>query len=437
MRRIRPHTPLTNEKGVTIALVAILMTVLVMFVALAVDLGHLYVARNELQNAADAGALAGAHELYVGSNATLVNEGANQIAHDAAIANQSEKLAVEVNWTDGNEGDVQRGHWSFANETFTPNSSLAPVDLVGVTTAELDANTDFINAVQVTARRQGTPVASFFAGIFGLDSFIMSAQATAYIGFAGTLQPGEVDQPIAICQESITTATGTYDCSIGRFINSGQDVTNNESGGWTSLDQNNPCTGGTNAQEVRSLVRCSGDSLAPSVTINEPIATTGGQVESAFQKLYDCWSSTKKDIEPWEMYLPVVECSGNNITTCQTLTGMVKIKVIWMNDNVNVNNPRVEDMPQRMAADGPDGQEIVWESSDAMDPTDPFSIWESFANTFNLHNVMGTGDELGPDPAPFQQKAIYFLPSCEKQEQKGLTGGRNFGILAKIPVLVD
>ena len=79
MRRIRPHTPLINEKGVTIVLVAILMTVLVMFVALAVDLGHLYVARNELQNAADAGALAGAHELYVGSNATLVNEGANQI----------------------------------------------------------------------------------------------------------------------------------------------------------------------------------------------------------------------------------------------------------------------------------------------------------------------------------------------------------------------
>ena len=82
MRCIRLHTPLTNEKGVTIVLVAILMVVLVMFVAIAVDLGHLYVARNELQNAADAGALAGARMLYIDGNATLVNEGANQTAYD-------------------------------------------------------------------------------------------------------------------------------------------------------------------------------------------------------------------------------------------------------------------------------------------------------------------------------------------------------------------
>jgi len=430
MRRLRPHTPLINENGVTIVLVAILMTVLVMFVALAVDLGHLYVARNELQNAADAGALAGAHELYVGSNATLVNEGANQIAYDAAVANQSEKVAVEVNWTSGNEGDVQRGHWSFATGTFTPNGSLAPVDLVGVSTADLDNDPNFINAVQVTARRQGTPVESFFAGIFGLDSFIMSARATAYIGFAGTLEPGEVDQPIAICEDSILNPQNQYDCSIGRFINSGQNEDNNESGGWTSLEQEGACTGGTNAQEVRSLVRCSGTSSAPSVTLGKPIATTGGQVESAFQKLYDCWKgNTDGGIRPWNMYLPVVECDGNNITTCQTLVGMVNINLIWMNDAVNVNNPKMEDMPQHMEADTSSGSK-TW---DIDSNKSPLENWKSFAQTFELHNVLQSDD----DYAPFQQKAIYFLPSCEKQEQKGLTGGRNFGILAKIPVLVD
>lgn len=432
MQNLKPYNPLSNEKGVTIVLVAILMVVLVMFVALAVDLGHLYVARNELQNAADAGALAGARVLYIDGNTTIVNEGANQEAYDAATANRSENEDVEVNWTTGNEGDVQRGHWSFADGgSFTPNASLAAVNLVGVSTAELDANTDFINAVQVTARRQNQPVASFFAAIFGFDSFIMEARATAYIGFAGTLRPGDVDQPIAICEDSILNADNEYDCSIGRMINSGQDVDNNESGGWTSLEQDGACTGGTNAQEVKGLVTCSGSSPHPSVNLGEPIATTGGQVESAFQKLYDCWKENTNGTIPWEMFLPVVTCDNNNITTCQELVGAVHLQILWINDAVNVNNPKLEDVPVSMDATTLAGNTISWIRPAGV--TDPLAIWQDFAQTFNLRNVAQSDNPY----APFQQKAIYFLPSCEVHAQKGLTGGKNFGILAEVPVLVD
>jgi hypothetical protein len=275
-------------------------------------------------------------------------------------------------------------------------------------------------------RRQGTPVASFFAGIFGLDSFVMSARATAYIGFAGTLQPGEIDQPIAICEESILNSMNQYDCSIGRMINSGQEVDNNESGGWTSLEQDGACTGGTNAQEVRGLVNCSGTSASPAVELGKPIATTGGQVETAFQKLYDCWKANSNGgTVPWEMYLPVVECDGNNITTCQPLVGAVKLKVIWINDAVNVNNPKPEDMPQTMTAG-----ETSWS---APANTAPLDVWADFAQHFNLRNVVQSDNPF----APFQQKAIYFLPDCEPHDLKGLTGGKNFGILAEVPVLVD
>jgi len=418
--------PFSNDRGVTIPLVAILMVVLVMFVALAVDLGHLYVARNELQNAADAGALAGAHDLYLSGNVTLVNDGANQVAYEAAVANMSQNLAVEVNWTEGNDGDVQRGHWSFATETFTPNNSLVPVNLVGVSTEDLDNDPDFINAVQVTVRRQTTPVESFFAGIFGIDEFVMSARATGYIGFAGTLQPGEIEQPIAICEDSILK-DGKYQCNIGRMINSGQDVENNETGGWTSLEQDGACTGGTNAQEVKGLVNCSNTSTAPSVELGKPIATTGGQVESAFKELYDCWKIKSEDgTKPWEMLLPVVTCDGNNITTCQPLVGAVKLKVIWINDAVNVNNPKPEDMPHVMNFETSAG-DAYWEA----DPNQtPLQIWQDFVAAYNLQNV------ADGSTAPFQQKAIYFLPSCDEAEIKGVTGGKNFGILAKIPVLV-
>ena len=56
--------------------------------------------------------------------------------------------------------------------------------------------------------------------------------------------------------------------------------------------------------------------------------------------------------------------------------------------------------------------------------------WQSFVNHFGLKNV----DDLYAD---YAKKSIYFLPSCEPQEAAGLAGGENYGILAKIPVLVE
>ena len=191
-----------DQQGAAAIFVALVIIPLIAFAALAIDIGHLYGVRNELQNGSDAGALAGARNLYNDSG-TLVNVGANQIAYDTATANKSEKVAVEVNDPNSNSGDVQRGHWSFATRTFTPNASTAPVDLWDVTTAELDADPNFINAVRVVTRRSATPATSFFAKIFLPDDFRLSTDAVAYIGFAGTLPPGEADQPIAICGQSL------------------------------------------------------------------------------------------------------------------------------------------------------------------------------------------------------------------------------------------
>ena len=95
------------------------------------------------------------------------------------------------------------------------------MDLWGVSDEELDNNTNFTNAVKVTTRREATPIVAFFARIFGIENFQRTATAVAYIGFAGTLTPEDVDQPIAICKDSILI-DGEYSCNIGRMINSGQ-----------------------------------------------------------------------------------------------------------------------------------------------------------------------------------------------------------------------
>ena len=65
------------------------------------------------------------------------------------------------------------------------------------------------------------------------------------------------------------------------------------------------------------------------------------------------------------------------------------------------------------------------------------SCWQDFtaSTSFNLQTWDGV-DPAALSPSDLQ-KTMYFLPTCEPQEPKGVTGGENFGILADIPVLVD
>jgi hypothetical protein len=408
---------LKNQTGAVLIKFVLFLPILIGMVAMAFDVVRLAVAKNELQNAADAGALAATRFLYNDSG-TSVNTGANQIGYDAATANKSQNLPVEVDWSGGNSGDVERGHWSFGMGAlprgFTPNGSTAPVSLWNVSTETLDANPNFINAVRVTARRESTPILSYFARIFNIDSWGMNTSAIAYIGFAGRLLPGDVDQPIAICEDSLLIG-GNYSCSIGRMINSGRDTQTNETGGWTSFNQDDACTGGTNAQEVKGLVSCNNDGNPDGLQLGVPMATNGGDIQSAFSKLRDCWTNQTGQSEIWNLTLPVVTCPSNNVGTCEVLVGAVNLNVVWITGAGE--DPGFNAAPYQMGG---------WSSSD----TDGQVRWNSFVNHFNLQNADGTS-------APYAKKSIYFLPDCSPHELAGGTGGRNFGILAKIPVLVD
>ncbi len=409
--RFQLYSGLKDERGAVAIIIAISIVMLISFGALAVDLGHLYVVRNELQDAADAGALAGARFLY--NEDGTVNEGANQIAYSAAIANTSEGKAVEVNWSGGNGDDVQRGHWSFAARTFTPNSSLDPVVLWGKSTEDLDNDPNFINAVRVKTRRETSPASSFFAKILGYQNFVKSAEAIAYIGFAGTLPPHDVDQPIVICRDSILDENGAYQCSIGRMINSGESISSSETGGWTDFNQEgNPCQGGTNAPAVRSLICSEGNPYT--IYLGKVMATNGGEIQSAFNDLIRCWEDTTGKIVPWNLTLPVVTCPGNNVGTCETVVGAVNINILWITGAGE--DPDYTNAPTQMED---------WSSTDPSGEV----RWNSFVTHFNLQNVDGS-------PAPYAKKSIYFKPDCELHEPTGTTGGENFGVLAKIPVLV-
>ena len=424
---------LKDEQGVTAIVVALVLLLLIGFAALAIDIGHLCVARAELQNAADAGALAGARILYI-DDGTAVDEASNQEAYDAATANNSEDVAVEVNWTGGNEGDVQRGHWSFGlsdlDRGFYANSSLDPVNLWDVSDEELDANLNFINAVRVVTRRQATPVASFFAKVFGHESFELSAEAVAYIGFAGTLEQGDVDQPIAICEESITIGD-EFSCNIGRMLNSGSDTATHNTAAWTNYSQ--PCNTAS-ASDMAALV-CSGGN-PDSIVAGTDMGATGGVQQSTFDAMRQCWINGANDLngdgyretpidsepdgipdQPWNVTLSVISCPGNNVSNCTEMTGIVNLNIVWMTE---AGTPDWEDAPTKMG---------IWEYPANADNTNGQERWQNFVETFNLKNV-------DDQPAPYAKKSIYFLPDCTKHKPLGGTGGNNYGVLADRPVLV-
>ena len=404
-----------EQRGVIAIVVALLFLGLIGVAALAIDVVHLFLVKNELQNAADAGSLAGARFLYQ-DDGLSVNENTNQIAYQAAVANGSEGSPVDVNWSGGNSGDVERGHWSFSTRMFTPNASLQPVPLWDVTSEELDANDNFVNAIRVTARRQATPVTSIFARIFGYESFSPAAEAIAYIGYAGTLTPGEAEQPLVICKETLLE-NGHYSCSIGRKMSMGEQVPGQETGGWSDFTQDNPCFNGVAFPTIRPLV-CGGGNPG-SILRSRQIATSGGDIPGLFDPMRACWESATGRLTPWMVTLPVIDCPGNTVDSCATVAGAVTLNIVWMTGG----------------ADDPTYSDAPWVMDNPLTGTRWFSNhpngqvrWDSFVQSFNLQNLDGS-------PTDYAAKSIYFLPDCTNHQPTGRTGGENFGVLAKIPVL--
>lgn len=87
--------PDRRERGQVLVLVAICLMLLILFVGLAVDVGYWYGQRRHMQNAADAGALAGAWEICFGSRANVTSA-----AVSYAVSNGADPDMVEVTLTD-------------------------------------------------------------------------------------------------------------------------------------------------------------------------------------------------------------------------------------------------------------------------------------------------------------------------------------------------
>jgi len=140
---------LKEEKGTILTLVGVSFFFLMSLYALVVDLGHIFVTRAELQNAADSAALASVVELRNGISA------ARQKALDFGQAHVVAGSLIGIA-----ASDILFGHYD-------------------LTTNQFQANINPTNAVQVTARRtEGAPsgpLGLFFARFF--NQYFSNVQA--------------------------------------------------------------------------------------------------------------------------------------------------------------------------------------------------------------------------------------------------------------------
>lgn len=192
-----------RERGVVAIIVALSLAVLVGFAGIVLDLGHLFVNKTELQNAADACALAAANQLVCDPTdeecpiAFLQDAEAAGTFVAARNTNDFQDKAVTIN-----AGDV-RFHTDVG-----PNSAFLPV-------GSADTNSKF---AMCTAR--SAPIAPWFMKVLAnFAPLVVQAQAVA------TLAPGQTacnSSPIGVCAKSDTKPFGFTDGEwiISKFNNS-------------------------------------------------------------------------------------------------------------------------------------------------------------------------------------------------------------------------
>ena len=226
-----------TQRGSVSLMVAFLLPVLIGLAALAIDLVYLQVVRNEMQNDADAAALAGAGYFFDGTNATP----------NWTLASQKAQTAITRNTADGaalTTGTVATGYWNLVD---TPKVLQA----LPMVPKAYDAP-----AIQVTvakaASTNGGEVPTFFARYWGIVSRPMQATAVAGLASPNSILPGGVF-PMAIAQclydnywnFNTTPAGPKLDPATGKpyifKIGSAYNYATCASGEWTSLliDSNN------------------------------------------------------------------------------------------------------------------------------------------------------------------------------------------------------
>lgn len=270
----------TSRRGATIVLVAILMTVLIGFAGIAIDMSRLYVMRAQLQTTADATAIAGIVE---------VNDKRPTNAPTAALV-YSPPNAVERQTPTMTASNVEGGSWNFATNTFTPLASWTDPTL---------------NAVRTTATYTGSYT---LARVFGVTTKTVQARAVAALGFVSTtsclrpwavsyqtllniLYPPAGSKPVSynLTPTDIQTLSSiTYPADTIRLLASQSNPLT--PGNIDAVQVNDPWNG--NSSYKNAISGCSNMDIGPGTWLNADPGEGGGQTKGALKTFCDANGGT-------------------------------------------------------------------------------------------------------------------------------------------------
>jgi Flp pilus assembly protein TadG len=286
---------LREERGAVAVAVAALLTGLVGITGAATDLGIVYTARGELQNAADAAALAAAKNMFtqdpVTKDAITTPEAARATAHEFSQANSA--LGASLTLLDP---DYTIGWWDLTAEAFTRTGE--------------SSNPDDINAVEVMLRKDdlaNNPVTTMFAGVVGVSKVDVTAKSLAFVGYAGAIpEHGGLGFPIAVKTSAVTGGDGPA-CGTQLTFHS----ENNENASWTTFDRwpsNDPTVD-------KFICDCY---TVPDLKIGDTINIINGNLSNnTFNNLRHRFEHEGTDIDgdghlEWVVILPVIPDEANS-----------------------------------------------------------------------------------------------------------------------------
>lgn len=185
-----------DRRGAFAPMTALVLTIVIGFGALTIDMGYNYVMRNRLQVTADSSALAGASQLEFLPDQTLV------VAEALDYADRNMDFT-----TYGNvlvPDDVVVGNWDPSTRAFT--AGLDPMNAVRTVTRQEEAG-------------ESNPVPAFLGGVAGFSSYDISASSIATWGVGEDLFPSGCIMALNETEEEAFYIFGTAsitatDCSI-------------------------------------------------------------------------------------------------------------------------------------------------------------------------------------------------------------------------------
>jgi Flp pilus assembly protein TadG len=270
--RLHSIAPRRRQGGAVLVLVALAMIALIGFVGLALDLGKLYVTKSELQNSADACALAAARDLD-GITPLSVSEAAGI---GAGHINLALFQTAPVSMTVDNTMTVDN------NVKYATSYSGPFQDKQGVTARTLPQYT----YVQCTTSVTGiatwlVQVLNLLPGV-NLGPSSVSARAVGTNGHA----QATCAIPIFICDPSKFTPASSY--SIGQWLVGKGDTTtgtyNQGEFGWANLNDNGPnaCNGKPCLSNQLTGATCNVPTIGQQIGANGIIASLNDAYNTRF-----------------------------------------------------------------------------------------------------------------------------------------------------------